>query len=736
MSIHDSGAFILEISRQDNKIAMSCFARNELASTIKHYNELTISILEISTLCNEVTSLLNKTNKKGSKNADLMTGLKKTGQLLWDTLLTKQVKNMLMSVKIKELVLSLDEELIDIPWEILYDGNEFFCLRFNMGRVVRTKEKPHTFRYRSAGSVLKMLILANPTNDLKSAYLEGVNIRNRFDRRRKHIRIDFKSTDIDTLYVKKNMRDYDIVHFAGHCEYENNDPESTGWVLSDGRFTTRDVLALSESLPLPNLIFSNTCHSASTTTDLIHADYQKKTYSLAAAFLFSGVRHYIGTIWQVEDRMSLVFAKEFYNYLIKGSSIGECIRLGRLKLAKEYGTGDISWANYILYGDPNFILFGPNESTPSIVKIKKAVLLYRRLLIKFVCAIVIIFIFFYFYAHASMKNPTTYLLFMKSDSLLKKGKNEAVIALSKSIVKDSPLFLEAYSLLAQAYERLGDRDNSLKYYFEYALYSQRNHDSKSLASAYIGIGWIYQSLGEYPKAFDFYNKAIKQSKEYHDELHEAIALRKLAVWYIDKEDYNRALELLMKSLEINRERQHMYEHRYNLACDYFDIGLLFSDKDDYITARKFYKKSQVLFEKMKLNNELSDYYFNLGELHLFEKEYDKALECYFKGLKIDQMHDNRPNVASDFNMIGELYMEMDNFVEAEKFFSKSLLLCQKIKAYPELAAVYYNLANLYKQAGDKKKTGEFLRNAQEIYRDIDTPVYQRIKQEISSLNET
>ncbi|MCX5710440.1 MAG: CHAT domain-containing protein, partial [Candidatus Omnitrophica bacterium] len=140
--------------------------------------------------------------------------LLKCGKLLWDMLLTPQVKAKLKSSRIPDLVLSIDEELVDIPWELLYDGGSFLCLNYNLGRLVRTKREMAPVEYRGYSSVLKMLILANPTNDLRSAYLEGINIRNQFDRKRENVRIDFKSTSIDRLYVKKNLCDYDVVHFA------------------------------------------------------------------------------------------------------------------------------------------------------------------------------------------------------------------------------------------------------------------------------------------------------------------------------------------------------------------------------------------------------------------------------------------------------------------------------------------------------------------------------------------
>src|SRR5438445_412949 len=39
-----------------------------------------------------------------------------------------------------ELVLSLVEDLLWVPWELLHDGEQFFCERFRMGRLVDRME--------------------------------------------------------------------------------------------------------------------------------------------------------------------------------------------------------------------------------------------------------------------------------------------------------------------------------------------------------------------------------------------------------------------------------------------------------------------------------------------------------------------------------------------------------------------------------------------------------------------
>ena len=725
-----NNALVLEILRQDNALAMSIFEQKEQVSTIKQYSQCSVSFAEINKLCQEVLLILNKANKQYRAKSELIHNLEKAGQVLWDHLFTRAVKDKLRNTVIKDLILSLDEELINIPWELMYDGANFLCLKFSLGRLVRSRGQVNPPQYRSLTSELKMLVLANPTGDLKSAYIEGKYIKDNFDRKGSALKIDFKSTHIDTLYVKKNLRDYDIVHFAGHCEYEADNPESSGWVLSDGRFTTSDISALGDSLRLPNLIFSNACYSAQSPRDLMKVDYQEKTYSLAAAFLFSGVRHYIGAIWKIEDPVSLVFAKEFYSNLLSGKSVGECVRLGRLKLVKEYGLASLFWSSYLLYGDPNFILL--KKSRDSDFGLKRNI--FRKPLIKI--SLVLIFISLISASFLTLLiGPRSYISFSFADRLFSQGKNQEAIAIVKKILDRNPSFLPAYPLLANTYKRLGDRANALKYYFEYALNSEKRHDKKNMASAYIGIGWIYQSSGEYTKALDFYNKAILLSKDSRSKLTEASSLRRLAVWHIDKGEYDLALELLTKSSEINRERQDINEYKYNLACDYFDIGLVFANKGDFPAAKEFYNKAKLLFEKLELKNELSDYYFNLGEICLFEKQYQKAHDYYLKGLSIDEREANMPNMAIDYDMIGKLYAEMGNLEKAEDFFNKAVETSRQINAIPRLASSYNNLGLLYKQKGMKSEAREYFLKARELYQSIDTPDYQKVKDEISGLGE-
>ncbi len=724
-------ALILEVFKQDDCLKMGLFDQGQTLPTLRHYTQVGVSFDELKQLSAEMVGLLKRPVFEEEAKSEQLRGLQKTGQLFWNHLLARSIKEKLKSSPSCVLTLCLDEELIYIPWELIFDGVDFFCLKFSLGRLVRSKGESALLQYRDLSDSLRMLILANPNADLKSAYSEGLNIKNQFNHAPKKVHVDFKSTNIDKNYVKKNICDYDIVHFAGHCEFDKRDPGESGWVLSDGVFKVEEILRMGNSCSLPALIFSNACHSAQVNPGFIDLEYQRANYGMASAFLSAGVRHYIGSIRKIEDNASLVFARQFYAKLISGISVGESLRLSRLKLVNEYGLAGLHWVNYLLYGDPGFIVFKVHHRKAHAHKLA---VFYKKF--KFKIGLTFIFICLSIFSAFWLPkiNPGKLYLFLNSQAQYRKGNNQAAITLGQRVISQDQDFLSAYPIIANAYHRLGDKDKALKYYFEYALKSEKLNNKNHLSQAYIKLGWFYQLDGQYGKARQLYEKAISLSRQLRNKQSEALALRKLAVWHIDKKNYAEALDLLTKSASINLEHPDNFESLKNLACDYFDIGLVFANKNDYAAAKDFYGKSRKIFERLNLKNELSDCFFNLGEIYLFEKEYQKALDYYFKGLKIDQGQNNKVSLACDYNMIGELYLEMDDLVKAEDYFRQSAVLSEEINSRPDLANASYNLGLLYKKQGRKNLAREYWRKAQEIFRSIEPDKYQEIRTQLQELD--
>ncbi len=354
--------FEIDASLEGEHLKVSSYERfRGEEKTIHHYEDIKISGDEISRLCREVTGLLNRANKRGRVSKEILKQLQSTGHLLFDAVLTGDVKSKLASTGAAELILRLDDNLVHIPWELLYDGKQFLCQRFSMGRIVSTRQSVTEGVARNVGKPLKMLVLADPRGDLAHSAEEGSKIRDVLDAESELINANIKSSDVTVDYVKSKIRDFDIIHYAGHADYDTQNPANSGWLLSDGKFSSDVVRNMAGGRPLPALVFANGCQSGTTEQWGVTEDYEEQIFGLANAFLLAGVQHYIGTFWDILDSPGADFAIAFYQEILDGQSIGEAVRRARMELIDRYGEDTIVWASYMLYGDPSRVYIDETE---------------------------------------------------------------------------------------------------------------------------------------------------------------------------------------------------------------------------------------------------------------------------------------------------------------------------------------------------------------------------------------
>lgn len=346
------GVFVLEASRGGDQLKISGFERADGEErAVKNYQERAYRDTAIREHIREITDLLNRANSRGKIGNDLLVRLKETGGLLFDELIPAEIKKRLFETHERHLVISIDETLVQIPWELLYDGTDFLCRRFSVGRSVSTKQ-PVSGVARSVNRPLKIQVLADPRGDLRAAYDEGVAIKARMEKLDDWVNVSLRTTDIRSDYVRSKIRNFDIVHYAGHAEHSIERPEESGWLLKDGRLTADQIMSMTSRIPMPSLIFSNACQSGQTGQWKLDENYEHRIFGLANAFLLTGVQHYIGTFWEIPDEAGAHFAVNFYENLVDGVAIGESLRQARQSLIEKYGEDTIVWASYMLYGDP------------------------------------------------------------------------------------------------------------------------------------------------------------------------------------------------------------------------------------------------------------------------------------------------------------------------------------------------------------------------------------------------
>ena len=350
--------FILNLSREGEKVRVRFERTSDEEQTLKYYEDNSVSIADIENLCKDIVNILHKAKRRGDVSPELMKDLKKAGQALFDEILTTKAKKALRDTASNDLLLYINDQLVQIPYELFFDGEQFLCLKFSMGRIVSTRQRSLAAkRKRKVRTSFKMLIIADPQGNLKEAYKEGIKIRDELGEEEDKIKVNLMSSNVDTQQIKNNIRDYDVIHYAGHADYNCENSSESGWIMSNKKWTSFDISKMAGGAPLPSLVFSNACHSGRTHNWHVKEGFEKKIFGLANAFLLSGVRHYIGTFWEILDSPGSAFAVEFYKALSKNVSVGEAVRTARKKLIDQFGEGNIIWASYMLYGDPTYKIF-------------------------------------------------------------------------------------------------------------------------------------------------------------------------------------------------------------------------------------------------------------------------------------------------------------------------------------------------------------------------------------------
>ncbi|MCP4717483.1 MAG: CHAT domain-containing protein, partial [Deltaproteobacteria bacterium] len=320
----------IDISREGETLRLTVAEKSDKAqSTIRPYEELQVQMSTISEQCRTITDLLNQANTQGQVSKDILANLRSAGQSLFNSLLGESARAQLRSASVDDLIFHIEDSLVQIPWELLYDGEQFLCLKFNMGRIVKTRQTVANIKQRELFRPLKMLIISDPRGDLTSAAAEGNAICSQLDTNLSYVTANQRSGQITPAYLTEKIRNFDMVHYAGHAVYDSAEPEKSGLLLDGGKMTSADIMKLVGGRPMPALVFCNACQSGQTEEWAIGNDYNQKIFGIANAFLMSGVQHYVGTFWEILDEPGKRFAIEFYRALMDGATTGEAMQQAR-----------------------------------------------------------------------------------------------------------------------------------------------------------------------------------------------------------------------------------------------------------------------------------------------------------------------------------------------------------------------------------------------------------------------
>jgi CHAT domain-containing protein/pimeloyl-ACP methyl ester carboxylesterase len=294
------------------------------------------------------------------------------------------------------IVMTMDSATARIHWEMIAhrerssgpqangtDGllDEFLGTSRGFTRQLRSTFAPPPEPPPPPRRVLRVLIVADPAADapLPGAQEEGATLAELFrafntvHAARTESRIEVKTllgpTEATRFSVVRElvMNSYDVLHFAGHCVYDKDQPRRSGWIFTNQERLTADELNQIDRVP--NFVFSNACESGITRGRVIRSPGLAPSF--AEAFFAKGVANFVCTAWRVDDIAASDFALTLYARLLGitvdlddlgkfGSAAAlylyEAMREARREIAcRDYGVH--TWGAYQHYGNPYFRFF-------------------------------------------------------------------------------------------------------------------------------------------------------------------------------------------------------------------------------------------------------------------------------------------------------------------------------------------------------------------------------------------
>jgi CHAT domain len=266
-----------------------------------------------------------------------------------------------------------------------FDRDRFLGTSRGFTRQLRTTLAPPPEPPPPPLRIMRVLVIADPAEDahLPGAEEEGVEVADLFDSfNAVYKKFSYNRVEVVRLFgpyeatrttVLRHLmlRSYDVLHFAGHCVYDDGDPQNSGWVFSDGKRISPNELSRIDRVP--KFVFSNACESG-ITPDRSEMRSVDLAPSFAEEFFHRGITNFVCTAWPVDDIAARTFALTLYANLL-GLSRGDdgesprkgpegpqpmyaAMREARLSIADHPG-GARTWGAYQHYGSPYFRFFNP-----------------------------------------------------------------------------------------------------------------------------------------------------------------------------------------------------------------------------------------------------------------------------------------------------------------------------------------------------------------------------------------
>jgi hypothetical protein len=341
---------------RESKLLYTIFPANRLGEWEKTIPNIQQQIEDdLRSLNAFLTEVVQQGNPSDERWESICFNLQSVGANLFEMLIPSEVAKQVRVWKIgSPVIISTNEQWI--PWELMYDGEDFWGKKFIIARSPRlsdSQDLPDKNRPESKGKRQIKRIVNIVGGDLPSSEAE----------RATHLFSNLLPPEAVHLLAKqpisslvKAIPGTDALHFTCHGHLEPHLLQIAG----DKNKTSIENLLPEAILSLPlepgSLVFANAC--ASTVPVLTFG----KFISFGGKFYQRGADAFIGTLGAVPVKYAVNFAEIVYRELFNPDekiTIGQAVAKAKEVAANER---NLFWLLYCIYGDPDFSIVQQKNS--------------------------------------------------------------------------------------------------------------------------------------------------------------------------------------------------------------------------------------------------------------------------------------------------------------------------------------------------------------------------------------
>jgi len=237
-----------------------------------------------------------------------------------------------------------------------------------------------------------------------------------------------------------------------------------------------------------------------------------------------------------------------------------------------------------------------------------------------------------------------------------------------------------------------------------------------------GVTCFYSGL--YDQALAYYKESLALKQVFFGEVSFNVdySYYNIGLVYQNKEEYNKAMEYYLKCIDI---RIALFGQKHGeVAIVYNQIGNIHKDKNEYAEAMEYYIKALKIRQELYGENSIqaAASYNNIGGLYYLKNEFDLALEYFLKAFQIRKaiLGENDIRVGYGYNNVGAIYYEKTDYTMALEYYLKALKIAIDLTGDNslEVASRYHNIGNAYRGLKQNELAIEYYTKALQIRKQL------------------